>query len=264
MAWMTAAAIGGSALLGSYASSQAGNKQADAAERAAQIQADASRYAADLQQQQYNENVARQQPFYQAGVNALPELVSASRYTPFSMEQFQADPGYAFRLSEGTKALDRSAAARGGLISGGALKAATRFGQDMGSQEYTNAFNRYQTERAARLNPLQSLTGMGQTTAAGLGAAGQNMASSVGNYGMQGAAATGEGYLGAANARASGYMGTANAINSGLTNYLGYQQNQQQNNLLTSYLAKQSGAGGFGSTSSGYIGAPTTAPSYYG
>ena len=221
MPWV-AAAIGGSALLGAYSANRAAGEQADAATRAAEAQAGASRYAADLQQQQYRENVQRQQPFYEAGVNALPELVSASRYTPFSMEQFTADPGYAFRLSEGQKALERSAAARGGLISGGAIKAATRFGQDMGSQEYTNAFNRYQTEREARLGPLRTLTGMGGTTASNLGAAGQTMASNVGNLGVAGATATGEGYMGAANARASGYMGGYNAINSGLSNYLNY------------------------------------------
>jgi hypothetical protein len=234
---------------------KAAGAQADAATQAAQIQADAAKYASNLQQKQYEENVQRQQPFYQAGVNALPELVSASRYTPFSMEQFTADPGYAFRLSEGTKALDRSAAARGGLISGGALKAATRFGQDMGSQEYTNAFNRYQTERAARLNPLQSLTGMGQTTAAGLGAAGQTNATNIGNYGVAGANATAEGYLGAANARASGYMGTSNALTSGLGTYLNYS-NQQ--NLLAALK------GNTGAAPAGYIGAPTAAPAYYG
>jgi len=229
MPWV-AAAIGGSALLGAYSANRAAGEQADAATRAAEAQSGAARYAADLQQQQYRENVQRQQPFYEAGVNALPELVSASRYTPFGQEQFQADPGYGFRLSEGQKALERSAAARGGLISGGALKAATRFGQDMGSQEYTNAFNRYQTERQARLGPLQALTGMGQSTANTIGAAGQNMASNVGNYGMQGANATAEGYMGAANARASGYMGGYNAINSGLSNYLSY--NSPVNQML--------------------------------
>ena len=229
MTWV-AAAVGGSALVGAYSADRASKTQSEAAERAAELQAGAARYAADLQQQQYRENVQRQQPFYEAGVNALPELVQASRYTPFGQEQFQADPGYAFRLSEGQKALDRSAAARGGLISGGALKAATRFGQEMGSQEYTNAFTRYQQERAARLNPLQSLTGMGQTTAAGLGAAGQTMASNVGNYGMAGANATAEGYLGAANARASGYMGTSNALTSGLGTYLNY--NSPVNQML--------------------------------
>ena len=230
---MTAAAIGGSALLGAYTADKAGRTQSEAAERAAETQAAAARYAADLQQQQYQENVQRQQPFYDAGRTALNQLIPlATNYKDFGMEQFQADPGYAFRLSEGQKALDRSAAARGGLISGGALKAATRFGQDMGSQEYTNAFTRYQQERAARLNPLQSLTGMGQTTAAGLGAAGSTMASNVGGYGMAGANATAEGYLGAANARASGYAGMSDAFTSGLGTYLNYQQNQERNKLF--------------------------------
>jgi hypothetical protein len=228
MTWVGTAIVG-SSLVNAYSSDKASRTQSEAAERAAETQAAAARYAADLQQQQYRENVGRQQPFYEAGVNALPELVQASRYTPFGQEQFQADPGYGFRLSEGQKALERSAAARGGLISGGALKAATRFGQDMGSQEYTNAFNRYQTERQARLGPLQALTGMGGTTASNLGTAGQTMASNVGNYGMAGANATGEGYMGAANARASGYMGTSNALTSGLGSYLNYS-NQQ--NLL--------------------------------
>jgi hypothetical protein len=252
MPWI-AAAIGGSALLGAYSANRAAGEQADAATRAAEAQSGAARYAADLQQQQYNQNVARQQPFYEAGVNALPALVKASNYTPFGMDQFQQDPGYAFRLSEGQKALDRSAAARGGLISGGALKAAATYGQNMGSQEYQNAFNRYQTERQATLSPLQSLTGMGQTTAAGLGAAGQNMASNVGNYGMQGANATAEGYMGAANARASGYMGTSNALTSGLGSYLNYS-NQQ--NLLA---ALKGGAGaGAGAGGAGYYGSPST------
>jgi hypothetical protein len=145
------------------------------------------------------------------------------------MNQFQQDPGYAFRLKEGQNALDRQAAARGGLISGGALKAAERYGQDMGSQEYMNAFNRYQTERAARLNPLQSLAGMSQTTANTLGAAGQNMATNVGNA-----------YEGAANARASGYIGGANAVSGGVGQYLNYSNAQNnanfQNQLLSRYM----------------------------
>jgi len=137
------------------------------------------------------------------------------------MEQFQADPGYAFRLAEGQKALDRQAAARGGLISGAALKGAQRYGQDMGSQEYMNAFNRYQAERSARLNPLQSLAGMAQTSTNQLGAAGQNYANAASE-------AIGAG----AQARASGYMGTANAIGGGVNQYLNYGQNQAQNSLL--------------------------------
>jgi len=209
-AWMMPAAIIGSSLLGASAADKAANTQANAANR-----------AADLQYKQYQEDVARQKPFYDVGVNALPELVKASKYTPFGMQQFQQDPGYGFRLKEGQQALDRSAAARGGLISGGALKAAQRYGQEMGSQEYTNAFNRYQAERQARLGPLQAMTGMGQTTAQQIGAAGQNMAGNVG-----------EAYQGAANARASGYVGGANAITGGLGQYLNYTGNQNMTNAL--------------------------------
>jgi hypothetical protein len=204
----------GSAIVGSLISSSASKK-------AAQTQADAANRASDLQYQQYQEDVARQKPFYDVGVNALPELVEASKYTPFGMDQYKQDPGYAFRLAEGQKALERTAAARGGLISGGALKAAERYGQDMGSQEYMNAFNRYQTERAARLNPLQSMTGMGQTTANTLGAMGSTMATNVG-----------QNYQSAANARASGYVGQANAFTGAANQYLNYNQNQNLINSL--------------------------------
>jgi hypothetical protein len=192
-------------LIPAAASLIGGSMQAKAAKSAANTAAEATNRATELNRRMYDENVARQKPFYDVGVNALPELVNASRYTNFGMGQFQQDPGYAFRLSEGQKQLERNAAARGGLISGGALKAAQRYGQEMGSQEYMNAFNRYQTERAARLNPLQSLTGMAQTTANTLGAAGQNMAGNVGAAYMNQGANAGNALLAGAQARASSY-----------------------------------------------------------
>lgn len=204
MTWV-AAAIATSAVIGGYSA----NKAASAQERAA-------REGAAAQERMFNRQVELQEPFRQAGVNALPELVAASRYTPFSMDQFQQDPGYAFRLSEGLKALDRSAAARGGLLSGNQLRGVTQFGQDLASQEYTNAFNRYQAERAARLNPLQSLAGMGQTNAATMA----NQAGQYGNIMAQNAAQMG-------NIRASSYMGGANALTGGIGQGLNYYQNQQ-------------------------------------
>jgi hypothetical protein len=215
MTFWVAGAVVGSSLIGASASNKAAGTQADAMNR-----------SAELQYKQYQDTVARQKPFYDVGVNALPELVEASKYRNFDMTQFQADPGYAFRLKEGQQALDRQAAARGGLISGGALKAATRYGQEMGSQEYTNAFNRYQAERTARLQPLQALTGMGQSTGQQISNAGQTMASNVGD--AMGSAAA---------ARASGYVGTANALTSGLNTYLNYNQGQN-------YLSALRGGGG--------------------
>lgn len=205
MPWMIAAAVVGSSLIGSSASKKAASTQADAANR-----------AADLQMQQFERQVELQEPWRQAGITALNKLTPlATEYTPFGMDQFQQDPGYAFRMSEGMKALERSAAARGGLLSGGMLRGAQRYGQDLASQEYMNAFNRYQAERNARLNPLQSLAGVGQTATNQLGQAGQAMASNVGQA------------LGAAaQARASGYIGGANALSQGLGTYLNYQQGQ--------------------------------------
>ena len=201
------------------------------AERGAKEQAAAMDRASEREYRQYQEDVARQKPFYDVGVNALPELVEASRYQPFTMDKFQADPGYAFRLSEGQKALERSAAARGGLLSGGTGKALQRFGQEMGSQEYTNAFNRYQAERQARLGPLQSLTGMGQTTAQQIGQQGQQMATNIGNNMGSSAAA-----------RASGYVGTANALTGGLSTYLNYQNSQ---NMVNALQNRGGGGGGY-------------------
>jgi hypothetical protein len=173
----------------------------------------------------FGKQVELQEPFRQVGVNALPELVAASKYEPFTMAKFQADPGYAFRLKEGLKALDRSAAARGGLLSGAQLRGITEYGQELGSQEFTNAFNRYQAERAARLNPLQSLAGMGQTTAA-------NVAGAAGRLGEN----IGSNIIGGGAARASSYMGMANALSGGLSNYLAYNQNLTRNALDQQYI----------------------------
>jgi len=130
-------------------------RQSQAVEQAASTGAEAQRYASDVQRQMFERQMELQEPWRKAGVNALAQLSPlASQYTPFGMQQFQQDPGYAFRMSEGMKALDRSEAARGGLLSGATLKGAQRYGQDLASQEYQNAFNRYQAERQARLGPL--------------------------------------------------------------------------------------------------------------
>jgi hypothetical protein len=212
----------------------------DATENAAQTQADAANRSADLQYKMFQENQAAQKPFLEAGYkgqNRLLDLLGLSGNTGaagygsaaknFSMADYQADPGYGFRLSEGQKALDRTAASRGGLLSGATLKGAQRYGQDLASQEYQNAYNRYQTNRANQLNPLQSLSGQGQTTANTLGSAGQNYANSAG-----------EAYMGAGNARASGYMGSANSWNQALG---GAANAYTQNKLMGQIFGNRSG-----------------------
>jgi hypothetical protein len=221
---IVAGAVGAAAVGGAISGS--------AAKKAAKTQANAADRAAQLQYEQFERQVELQKPWRQAGERALTKLEGASDYTPFGQAQFQADPGYAFRLKEGQQALDRSAAARGGLISGGALKAAQRYGQDMGSQEYLNAFNRYQTERQARLGPLQSLAGVGQSAVNQLGQAGQNYATGAGEALTSGAAA-----------RASGYVGQANALTGALGTGLNFYQNQQYMDRFAPQNAPSTGGG---------------------
>jgi hypothetical protein len=186
--------------------------QSNAASDAAAATQNATNQATQLQREMWQAQQAQQKPWLEAGQTALNALTPlATNYQKFGMDQFQQDPGYAFRLSEGQKALERSAAARGGLISGNALKAMQRYGQEMGSQEYQNAFNRYQTERNAQLNPLQSLAGVGQSSANTLGQAGQQYGQYVGNALInQGANAGNAGMVGA-NAMTSGLTGALSA-----------------------------------------------------
>ena len=215
MSFVTAALIGGGATLAS------GLMGAQAAKDSAKIQAKSADRVTALQREMFEKQLEMQKPWQEAGEQALNKLIPLTDYTAFGMDQFQADPGYAFRLSEGMKGLERSAAARGGLLSGATLKGIQRYGQDMASQEYTNAFNRYQAERQARLGPLQSLAGVGQTATQQIGQAGQNYAANAGEAMMSGAAA-----------RASGYMGGANALSGALNTGLNFYQNQQMLNLL--------------------------------
>ena len=139
----------------------------------------------------------------------------------FGMEDFNADPGYAFRMAEGHKALERSAAARGSLLSGGQLKALTRYGQDMGSQEYGNAYNRYMNNRASKFNQLSSVAGLGQTSA------GQ-----VANMGTQVAGMVGNNMMDAGQARAGGTSAAAgawgNALSAGTNLWTDWQMRKRR------------------------------------
>ena len=238
MSFVTAALIGGgAAILGGAIAGQG-------AKKAASTQAAAADRAAEIQKEMFERNIELQAPFREAGVNALSKLVPLTEYQNFGMAQFQQDPGYAFRMSEGMKGLERSAAARGGLLSGAAMKGIQRFGQDLASQEYQNAFNRYGIERDRRLNPLQSLAGVGQTSTNQLASAGQNYATGAG----QAIGAAGQ-------ARASGYVGQSNA----LTGALGGASNMYMQGQMLNRMFPSSSGGG---SSTNFM--PTMAPSWGG
>jgi hypothetical protein len=190
------AAIAGAAssIAGAGASIFGANKAADA-------QKNASKRAIKFQKEALAQQMALTKPYVEAGKNALTEYQKLAPYEDFGMKQFQADPGYNFRMAEGMKALERSASARGLLQSGGTLKGAQQYGQNLASSEYENAFSRYLTQREARMDPYRYLTGIGQAAAAG-------QAANVGSSG----AALAELAAARGNANAALAAGTGSAI----------------------------------------------------
>jgi len=211
------------------------SKQASAVTSAADTGAASARYAADLQKQMFDKQIELQAPFREAGLagqNRLLEYLgiggapSAQGYGRYATAEFtpanflaNQDPGYAFRMSEGMKALERSAAARGGLLSGATLKGTQRYGQDLASQEYQNAFNRYQTQRTNTLNPYASLAGVAQTSANTLGQQAGAYGANVGNIAMAGGANAANAQLALGNIRGQQFSNAANALGQGYDFY---------------------------------------------
>jgi len=227
-----ATAIVGAAAVGAGASYISGKNNAKAIGDASDTSADAANYAADLQYQMWEQEQENQKPWLEKGEQGLNELGrgvlnNGELVRKFGMSDFKTDPGYQFRMSEGIKALDRSASAGGNLLSGGAMKGITRFGQDTASQEYQNAYSRYGVDQANKYNRLAALSGVGQTTANQLGIAGQNYANNASNIAMGNAANQGNASLASANANTSSYMGIGNALSSGLNQWGQYQGRQQ-------------------------------------
>lgn len=205
-----ATALIGSALVG-------GALQARGASKAAKAQSQAAAQQQALEKEMFERQTALQEPFRQIGLENLNRL--AALYSPETGAYFKAptmnellmDPGYSFRLSEGEKALARMQSARGGLLGGGAIKAGVRYGQEMGSQEFQNAFARAMEQRRMATSALAQLGGLGPAATGEMGAAARNYATGAGQAIQAGGQARASGYIGQsnalANALAQGAMG---------------------------------------------------------
>lgn len=180
------------------------------AKKAANTQAASADRSADMQMQQYQQTRADQAPWRAAGETALSSLTGGLAAggefnRAFTMADYQQDPGYQFRLQQGQQGIEAASVANGSRYSGATLKALNRFNSNQASQEYSNAYNRYNNDVASRFNRLASVAGVGQTATNQTAAAGQAAVSNAGNA-IQNAGA----------ARASGYIGSGNAINGTL------------------------------------------------
>jgi len=184
MSW---AAVAGAAVsvVGGVISSNKAKKGADA-------QAAAADAAARESGRQYDQTRQDMMPWMGAGTNALAQM---QQLNAGDFSSFRQSPDYQFAFDQGLQATDRSAAARGGLFSGGHSADLQAFGQGLASQQYGNYYNR-----------LASLAGVGQQTAGQIGQFGAQNAMNQGQYAMT-----------AGNARASAYGQQGNAWNNALS-----------------------------------------------
>lgn len=221
------AGIGG-ALIGSSASGKASKAEMKAGDK-----------ALAEQQRQYNTTREDQRPYREAGYVALGQLgvgtaAGGDFNRDFSMSDFHADPGYAFRKSEGLSAVDAGAAARGGALSGSAIKGEEAFGQDLATQEYSNAYNRFNADRTTRFNRLSSLAGLGQTSLQQTDSAGQNFGNNAAEIRLQ-----------QGNAGAAGIIGSANAAAGGLQTLGNYYLNRQYQQPPVAQTGSAAGSPGY-------------------
>ena len=181
----------------------AANRQGAAEKAAGKAKGSAATDAMGKYDTVYNQSRADATPWMDTGQQANSRLQALMNG---DMSSFQEDPGYQFRQQQGLQGLDRSAASRGGLYSGGHSADLLNYSQGLASQEYGNFYNR-----------LMGLSNQGLGTAQYLGGLGQNYAQ---NW------AQARGIKGAADAQraAAGPMaqaGYGNAIASAFGTYAG-------------------------------------------
>lgn len=168
--------------------------------------------------------MAEQQAAYDAWQTQQQQAEAAAQNDPlygsllarFTMDDYLEDPGYQFRMQQGEQAINRAAAAAGRYDSGRALKDLAEFNSGLASQEFGNAYNRWNLDQTNIYNRLSGVAGTGQQTATQLANLGSNMASNIGNLNVAGGNAIAAGHINAGNAAAAGIMGQANAWSNAL------------------------------------------------
>ena len=191
------------------------NKQAKAAQNAANIQAEAAEKASQIQKDMFEQVRSDLNPYRTAGNDALAQLMGKMQPNGFFNQTYSGqdiydDPSYQFRVNQGTNAIQGGAAAQGGLLSGATLKALQNYGQESASQEYQNAYNRFNADQTNQYNRFYNLVGMGQNAAAQTGNAGTQTAQAIANNTMQGANSQAAGTIAAGNRTANTFNAVLN------------------------------------------------------
>lgn len=227
--------LGTSAAVGATTSLVGASEQSSAANYAADLQAQEAANALAFQKQEFATQQANEAPWIQAGQGAITNLSNLLKpgggltqqwnqnFQPPTAAQAAAYPGEQFQLQQGEQAIQRSAAAQGGLLTGGTAKALNNYAQGVASTDYQNVYNnqfqnyqqnynQFQQQQANIYNRLAGVAGSGQTSVNALGQVGQQAAGNVGNILLTTGAQQGADIQNAAYQTASGYVGAGNAL----------------------------------------------------
>ena len=246
-----------------------------AAKSAAELQAESAQKGLDFQKHVYDTTQQQQAPFLAAGQTSIAQLMAGLSngtfgpgslpsiptapvapditFKPPTAEEARLTPGYEFTAQQGSKGILQGAAAAGGAISGGTLKALDAYNSGLAESTYGDTFTRaLQTYNAALSGYSSKLAGYGASLA-GIESARANQGQEFNQ--LAAPAQIGEGATVAAgnaatntgtsiaslmgqigNAQAAGTVGSANAINSGI--------GQAANSLTQGLLLKQLFGGG--------------------
>lgn len=253
-----------------FGNDDAADAQAQAAQAGANASLEATRLSLAQQQKMFDATQAQQKPLYDMGLSAITQAYGgrdangnyyfdpnklnqyapneAFKYQDYQAQQFdpskidlKADPSYQFRLNEGINALDKSASAKGMLLSGAQQKAVQNYGQDLASQQYQQAYanalttnqnnnniglQEYQTNQGNALtgynsnvnlglqkyNQLASVLGAGQVAGNNLQQNNTQLANSATATNMQNANNLASSYAYGANAQANAQAQNTNAL----------------------------------------------------
>jgi len=215
----------------------AAHRQSAAAEDAANASRDATNSSIAEQRRQFDITRNDQQPWLQAGTSALGRLAALN---DGDYSGFENSPDYLYARDEGLNGINRHLAAKGGYYSGGGDADRMKFLSGLATQNLGN----YR-------GSLQSLAGLGQSTASGLGSLGMGMASNIGNLNANHANAM----RASAYGRADAYGQAAGAIGGAFNSWMQQRQAQQ----VPAYTGNGTGVGsyaGFGNNLSNFGGRP--------
>lgn len=222
---VVAAAVVGSAVVGAYSASKSAKAQSKAAQQGMDAEERIAYENRELQRELADQQRADFAPWRDVGEKALDQIWSGIQTGAFEVGDIDVtkDPGYQFRMDQGIEALDKSAAARGRLLSGAQQKGVTDYSQNVASQEYANAYAREANKKAKKYNMLSGLSSGGQASAAGQAQATSNLGQTEGNILSNLGQSQTYGYQQQGQARAGAYQGMAQAGNQAAQNWLMYK-----------------------------------------